>query len=53
MKAIVNTNNTTKALTVKKENSLVIVNKMLLSTVRVCSKSLLAAFVLSLLNMVV
>lgn len=53
MKTLVNTNNTTKALTVKKENSLVIVNKMALATIRVCSKSLLAAFVLSLLNIVV
>ena len=53
MKAIVNTNSTTKALTVKKENSIIIVNKMVLSTVRVCSKSLLAAFALTLLNMVI
>ena len=53
MKAIVNTNNTTKSLAIKKENNLVIVNKMVLSTIRVCTKSLLVAFVLSLLNMVI
>lgn len=53
MKAIVSTNNTTNALTIKKENSLIVVNKMVLSTIRISSKSLFAAFVLSLLNMVV
>lgn len=48
-----NTNTTTKALTIRKENSLVIVNKMVLSTMRISKKSLFAAFALTLLNMVV
>lgn len=48
-----NTNNTTKALTVKKENSLAIIQNTVLNTVRISKKALFAAVALTLLNMVV
>ena len=53
MKAIVNTNTTTKALTVRKENSFAVINNVAYNTLRISSKSIFAAFVLTLLNMVV
>ncbi len=40
MKAIVNTNITTKALTIKKENSLAIIHNVVFNTIRISKKSL-------------
>lgn len=53
MKAIVNTNITTQALTVKKENSLAIIHNVVFNTIRISTKSLFAAIALTLLNLVI
>lgn len=49
----INTNATTKALTIKKENSLAIVKNVSLTVVRVSSKALLACISLTLLNLLI
>lgn len=53
MKAIVNTNIATKALTTKKENSLSIIHNVFFNTLRISKKSFFAAIALTLLNLVI
>lgn len=53
MKLINDTKTTTKALTVRKENSLAVVHNFTTAVVRISSKTIFATFALTLLNLVV
>lgn len=53
MRLINNTNNTCKALTVRKENSLMVVQNVTMTVVRISSKAIFACIALTLLNFVV
>ena len=50
---IYDTNNTEKRLTVTKENKLTVINNVTHVTLRISSKAILVAFVLSVINMFV
>lgn len=50
---IFNANNTEKRLTVKKENRLAIIHNITYTTIRISTKALFAAIVLSVVNMFV
>ncbi|MGN1270498.1 MAG: hypothetical protein ACI4UX_00645 [Clostridia bacterium] len=53
MRAIINTNDTTKALVIKGETNLVLVQNVVLETVRISRKVIFATLILTLLNMVI
>lgn len=53
MKLINDTNTTNKALTVRKENSLAVIRNFTYTAMRISRKAILAAFALTLLNLVI
>lgn len=53
MKLINDTKTTTRALTIRKENSLTVVHNFAISIIRISSKAIFATFALTLLNLVV
>ena len=53
MKLSNNTNSTSKALTVRKENSLAVIRNFTYTAMRISSKTIFAAFALTLLNLVI
>lgn len=53
MKLINDTNTTSKALTVRKENSLTVIKNVTTTAIRISSKAIFACIALTLLNLVI